>query len=94
MTFDELLEAGRRMSAPEHQASLKALAGDPRFAALLAELEERALSYARAGASQTFAAHHGPMAHGMGSFHALDQFLGQLRQIVTARPKPAPPPPE
>jgi hypothetical protein len=83
--FDEMMEAGRRMSGPEIQENLKGLARDPRFAAVLAWVVNNREGFVVAGAEQKIAGDHGKLAHNAGSVHALNLELAQLAGLFKGK---------
>lgn len=85
--FANLMEAGRELSPVQVAAQIRALANDPRFAAVLALVERHHRSYTRAVGNQALAADHGKLAHCGGSVHASELLLASLQAAIEAKPK-------
>lgn len=87
--YDELAEGARALGEPEIRATLRQLARDPRFAAVVAWLSRYQESWARTVSSQVLAADHGKLAHASGSLHALQLLQGSLRVLLEERKESA-----
>lgn len=89
MTFEELLEQGRRVARNPDDVNeqLRVLVQDPRFCAMLGWLDQRREQFIEDGTSQKMAPHHGAMAHCAGSVFAYNQILAELRRLFDSRPK-------
>jgi hypothetical protein len=78
-TYARAMAEAKTMDPQEMAATLRLLAMDPRFAAVLAFLWMRRESYVKSASAQKFATHHGVLAHGMGSVNALDDTIEATR---------------
>lgn len=82
MKYDELLTAGRGMSAKMVEDSIRGLARDPRFAAVVALLENAKQEISDASCDVKFAAEHGLLAHGSGGRFAIWMVQGKLKKAL------------
>lgn len=87
MKFSELSALADRMSTEERDETIRQLALDARFAAVVALVRSEREGYVVAGSQQKLATHHGCLAHNGGSVFALDCLQGALRGICEAMPK-------
>lgn len=87
MTYAELELIGRQMGAEQVREQLLLLSTDPRFAAVIALLEQHKEAFAVAGSAQNIAADHGKLAHCQGSVFALRQLQDTLKGMFRPQPK-------
>lgn len=85
MTLEKLQAAARAMGQKEIEQALFSLADDPRFPAVLALMQQHRESYIVSGTQQSFANHHGPLAHNNGSIFALDTLRDAIRARVEVK---------
>lgn len=88
--FDEMLDRARRMKWPQVQSSIKSLARDSRFEAVVAWLYQVKEGFAEASSHQDIAGNPGKITHAAGSHHALRVLEGQLRRMVDPQKTTAP----
>jgi hypothetical protein len=94
MKFEELLEAGRKMSEKDIEANIVSLAADPRFAALLGFMERRKSVFTRSVTAPSRADNHGGLAHVAGGLFEILNVLDSLKGIIEPAKARGPQPPE
>ncbi len=82
MSYEELMEAGRRLTPKQVEGQLRELARDDRFAAVLAWLERNHRAWVASVSDQRLAKDHGALAHASGSLHALELLTAQLQTTL------------
>jgi len=91
MTYQELLESGRKMGTPEIDATLRQLSADPRFAAILGWLDlnrEACIQEASKHLDGTRAGHAG------GALHEINLLNAQLAHLMKPSAKGGMQPPD
>lgn len=86
MTYDDLLELGRKMAPEVREENLRALARDSRFAALLFHVEQQKDEFVRAFANPEIANFPGCLQHSAGSIHTHLVIQEYLRGLCDAPP--------
>lgn len=87
MKYAKLLALGRSMSPEEVTDSLKALANDSRFAAVVRLLDEQKELAADGSAQLKFAPSHGCLAHAAGVRYGLLELEGRIKQATETHRK-------
>jgi len=94
MKFAKLEEAGRAMSPDQVMETLRALASDPRFGAVVRIIQEQKELAADNSCQLKFAEHHGCLAHASGVRYAMLELEGRIRQACEPVKKRHEKPPE
>ncbi len=90
MNWTEAKTAAAGMTAEEMNTALLALAGDPRFPALLALIEQLRRDTIACGCQPVAAAEPGKQSHAWGGVYILELLDAELLQRCFPKPKPAP----
>jgi hypothetical protein len=98
MTYAKLKSLALTMGEAEQVATLKQLANDPRFAAVLKLILDEKEKASDDAALPPRAVHHGVLAHAAGSRFAMTELENRLRAVCTPdkprRKEPVEPPEE
>jgi hypothetical protein len=81
--FEKLAADGRTLTAEQVNDSLRSLAMDDRFAAVVAWLERNKEAFVVAGCKQSLAKEPGKLAHAQGSVHTVMTLQGQIAHLLT-----------
>ena len=82
MTYQEHQTAGKTLDKGKIRENLGSLGRDPRFAGVVAWLENNRDSFILHGSRQDLASDHGKLAHGQGSVHAINVLIAQLMDAL------------
>lgn len=85
MSLDHLRE--RKLSEKQIAQSIRILAAEPRFDAVVQLLDRNREAWAAAACDQKIADSHGKIAHAAGSLHAVNLILAQIDQSINAKEK-------
>lgn len=91
--YEFLDKAGRELSHAEIKETIRQLARDDRFAAVVAWVERSSAEWAIQAADPRNAENHGRLASYAGGLGGVLRLQGHLREILNARPEAPPPSP-
>lgn len=80
MTYAKLLAAGRAMDDKEIAASVKGLAADPRFAAVVALIDQMKTTVADVSCQEKYSNEHGSLEHAAGIRCGLMMLEARIKQ--------------
>lgn len=89
MTYDQLLDIGRKLSEEERTEALLALTGDARLGALVFHIEQKKQEFVEAIASDKIQHLTGCLQHLSGGIKAMSNLQDDLRALADHPPKPA-----
>lgn len=80
--YEALREEARKWKPAELQSQLRAVAADPRFAAVVGWLETNREAWGQSAAAQSLASNPGKQSHACGSLHLMNVLCAQLRAVL------------
>lgn len=92
MKYEELQALARAMSPEEAEATLRQLANDRRFAAVIRLVTEQKELASDSSSALQFANSHGCLAHAAGVRYGMLELEGRFRALCTPKKKKAEPP--
>ena len=88
--FEEILEAGRRLSPAEVKAQLLSLSRDDRFPAVIEAIRQSRENWVEQGSSDGVASDLGKQARCNGAVFALKLLLSQIQRAADDKAPPQP----